>query len=146
VSALEELLKLQALGDGEQYTFASGLGSVPREAVGVYTIWQVTGDFIYVGMSANLWERLSAHASGRRSGDQFCVYVCDRFVVPTLTAVQQAAVGRGELSLDRLTRDYVRGQLMYRFVLCPDVPVARALERAVRAGELVAGRPYLNPL
>jgi predicted GIY-YIG superfamily endonuclease len=93
----------------------------------VYTIWRVTGEFIYVGMSANLRERLNAHASGRRSGDQFCVYVCDRFVVPALTFGQQAEVGRGELSLDRLTREYVRQQLTYRRVECPDVPVARAL-------------------
>ena len=32
-----------------------------------------------------LWTRLGSHASGRRSGDQFNVYICDRFVVPALT-------------------------------------------------------------
>jgi hypothetical protein len=76
---------------------------VPKRAAGVYTVWD--GDrLLYVGMSGRamaaedlevspngrvvakgLWTRLNAHASGRRSGDQFCVYVCDRFVVPTLT-------------------------------------------------------------
>jgi hypothetical protein len=70
---------------------------VPKRAAGVYSVWE--GDrLLYVGMSGRamtaedlevspngrvgakgLWTRLNAHASGRRSGDQFCVYVCDRF-------------------------------------------------------------------
>jgi hypothetical protein len=73
---------------------------VPRRAAGVYTVWD--GErLLYVGMSGRamtaadlevspngrvvakgLWTRLNAHAAGRRSGDQFCVYVCDRFLVP----------------------------------------------------------------
>ena len=40
-----------------------------------------------------LFGRLRSHASGRRSGDQFNVYVCDRFVIPTLTS--ESARGRG---------------------------------------------------
>jgi hypothetical protein len=79
---------------------------VPKRAAGVYTVWD--GDrLLYVGMSGRaltaadlevsaggrvvakgLWTRLNAHASGRRSGDQFCVYVCDRFVVPALIPSQ----------------------------------------------------------
>ena len=49
-----------------------------------------------------LWTRLDSHASGRRSGDQFCVYVCDRFVVARLSDQQQAQIGDGLLSLDTL--------------------------------------------
>lgn len=49
-------------------------------------------------------DSLNSHAMGRRSGDQFCVYVCGRFVVPRLTSAQQAEVGDGRLSLDALTR------------------------------------------
>ena len=95
--------------------------SVPRIAAGVYTIWEDT-NLIYVGMAGRgltaehiaapdeprkakgLWSRLNSHASGRRSGDQFCVYVCDRFVVPRLLPNQQAEIGAGDLSLDKLTR------------------------------------------
>jgi hypothetical protein len=58
------------------------------------------GRFIYVGMSGRsitkatqapnrpygLYTRLDSHAGGRRSGDQFCVYVAGRLVLPTLTA------------------------------------------------------------
>jgi hypothetical protein len=73
---------------------------VPKRAAGVYTVWD-PDRLLYVGMSGRamtaadlevspngrvvakgLWTRLNAHAVGRRSGDQFCVYVCDRFVVP----------------------------------------------------------------
>ena len=36
-----------------------------------------------------LWTRLNSHAIGRSSGDQFCVYACDRFVVPHLSDHQQ---------------------------------------------------------
>jgi hypothetical protein len=32
-------------------------------------------------VAKGLWTRLNAHASGRRSGDQFCVYIGDRQVV-----------------------------------------------------------------
>jgi len=51
----------------------------------------------------DLWTRLNSHASGRRSGDQFCVYVCDRFVVPALSVAQQAQIAEGRLALDKLT-------------------------------------------
>ena len=87
---------------------------VPLRAAGVYTIWR-GGQFVYVGMSGRgaqredfisepdgvprhakgLRTRLNSHASGRRSGDQFNVYVCDRFVVPILTRQQQHDVGAG---------------------------------------------------
>ena len=63
---------------------------------GVYTIWN-GGVFLYVGMAwahrddsnpkaVGVFGRLSSHASGRRSGGQFCIYICDRFVVPELNA------------------------------------------------------------
>jgi hypothetical protein len=45
-----------------------------------------------------------AHASGRRSGDQFNVYICDRFVIPALVPEQQSKIG---LCLDQLTGHYV---------------------------------------
>lgn len=130
---------------GEEFAFAAWpLWRVPQLA-GVYTIWR-KDEFIYVGMSRNLLQRLNSHASGRRSGDQFNIYVCDRFVVPGLTAEQQEAVARGDLLLDGLTRDYIRTRLTYRFVVKQSVVETRLLERAVQAGLLPAGRPYLNPL
>ena len=74
------------------------------------------------------------------------MYICDRLVVPGLTLEQLRDIERGDLFLDRMTRDYVRQNLTYRYVVCPDKPEAEALERAIRSGQLPAGQPFLNPL
>ena len=68
---------------------------VPKGQPGVYLIYQ--GDrWIYIGMSfKNLQSRLNQHASGRRSGDQFCVYVSDRLVMKNLTDEQLEGISRG---------------------------------------------------
>jgi hypothetical protein len=137
---------------------------VPKRAAGVYTVWE--GDrLLYVGMSGRalttedlevsdggwirpkgLWTRLNTHASGRRSGDQFCVYVGDRFVVPGLTPSQQQQLAAGTLSLDSLIRAFVHERLSYRFVITADGTEALSREREVRRGSLSVGKPYLNPL
>jgi hypothetical protein len=136
---------------------------VPKRAGGVYTVWD--GDrLLYVGMSGRamtaedlevsdggrvvakgLWTRLNAHASGRRSGDQFCVYVGDRFVVPELSPSQQQQLAAGTLSLDSLIRAFVRERLAYQFVSTDGIEAAK-LEGAVRQGGLSVGKPFLNPL
>jgi hypothetical protein len=137
--------------------------SVPKIAAGVYTVWE-GGRLIYVGMSGRalaaediaapdepakakgLWTRLDSHASGRRSGDQFCVYVCDRFVVPQLTPHQQKQIGEGVLSLDALTRKHIHDHFAYRYVTVDSGRDALALEREVQRGALSTGKPFLNPL
>ena len=96
--------------------------------------------------SGGLWTRLSSHASGRRSGDQFNVYICDRFVIPTLTPRQQQDIGDGKLLLDQMTKYFIRRHLSYRFMAYPSGAEALAVERRLRAGQSPAGRPYLNPL
>jgi hypothetical protein len=128
----------------------------------VYTIWDASR-LIYVGMAGRsfraddvdsldesvkakgLWTRLNSHASDRRSGDQFCVYVCDRFVVPYLSVDHQAQIGEGRLVLDKLTRQLIRDRYAYRFAVTPDGASAFALEREIQRGALKAGKPYLNP-
>ena len=156
---------MNALVAGPVFHFAAWPNDqVPRRAAGVYTIWRHE-EFIYVGMSGRgakaedfvagqgndgqakgLWTRLSSHTSGRRSGDQFNVYICDRFVIPALTPRQQRDIGQGKLLLDQMTKDFIRAHLSYRFVVYPDGAEALAAERALRAGQSSAGRPYLNPL
>ena len=110
-------LTVQELEAGSLHRFGDWPNDqVPKRAAGVYTVWD--GDrLLYVGMSGRamtaehlevspngrvvttgLWTRLNAHTSGRRSGDQFCVYVCDRFVVPALTPSQQQQLAGGGLS------------------------------------------------
>ena len=102
---------------------------VPKGQPGVYLIYQ--GDrWIYIGMSfKNLQSRLNQHASGRRSGDQFCVYVSDRLVMKNLTAEQVDGISQGTYSLDHQIRDFIRKELSYCYVLVSDDPTARALER-----------------
>jgi len=93
-----------------------------------------------------LWTRLNSHASGRRSGDQFCVYVCDRFVVPTLTADRQGQIADGQLALDKLTRQLIHDRYAYRFVTARDGAAVLALERDIQRGALEVGKPFLNPI
>ena len=144
---------LSALMHGELHAFADWpIGSVPR-APGIYTIWR-RSDFLYVGIagcgasgqaSTGLWGRLNSHASGRRSGDQFCIYVCDRLVLPTLAGrLQEVADGR--LSLDALTRTFIRQQLGFRLAPVASYSEAQQLENQIKRGGLPAiGRPLLNP-
>jgi len=156
---------VEELTSGTLFRFANWPNDlVPRRAAGVYTVWR-DEEFIYVGMSGRgaqredfvadsgrpsqakgLWTRLKSHASGRRSGDQFNIYVCDRFIVPGLTRAQQHQIGQGQLLLDQLTRSFIREHLGYRFVVYTDGTEALAVERSIRGGALSAGRPYLNPL
>jgi hypothetical protein len=136
--------------------------SLPLIAAGVYTIWDGT-QLIYAGMAGRsltreaitegrraimvkgLRQRLGSHASGRRSGDQFCVYVADRLVLATLSASEIAEIAAGELSLDARVRRYIHERLSYRWVEMADGASACALEMKIRRGLLAAGMPLLNP-
>jgi hypothetical protein len=131
--------------------------NVPRSGAVVYTIWNREGCFIYVGMSgrsftggtegngkAGPWGRLNSHASGRRSGDQFCVYVADRLVLPTLHN-RIAEIADGSLSLDKATRDYIKTNLGFRWVYMESGRAAFELERRLQRGEAMCGKPLLNP-
>lgn len=92
-----------------------------------------------------LFTRLNSHASGRLSGDQFCVYVANRPVIPALQAEQLQKFSTGELTLDRLTKDYVRTRLDCQFAVVQSSDEAFALESQCRQGEVFGVRPLLNP-
>jgi len=153
---------LQTLENGNSFPF-SNWSIVPRICAGVYTIWR-NQELIYVGMSGRslnaesitehrntnsrargLSTRLKAHASGRRSGDQFCVYVGDKLVLPTLTSNAVAEIVNGKLSFDKLIRDYIHQNLSFRFVETENDKIAYELENAIKGGALKAGKPFLNP-
>jgi hypothetical protein len=150
--------ELEALTAGPIHWFEQWPnGEVPRTGAVVYTIWDREGRFIYVGMSGRgyqgvkkpgskgPWRRLSSHASGRRSGDQFCIYVSDRLVLPQLHN-RITEIAKGALSLDIATRDFVRANLGFRWLRLPDGASALKLERRLQRGEHACGRPLLNPL
>jgi hypothetical protein len=102
---------------------------VPKGKPGVYLIYQ-GNDLKYVGMaSANLYGRLNQHARGKRSGDQFCVYVGDRLVMPKLGIDQMKGVFSGDYSLDDAIKEFVRSKLSYRYLLVTNDPTARVLEK-----------------
>jgi hypothetical protein len=126
--------------------------TLPRVAAGVYAIYKGPRLY-YVGMagknltpeliesaepnkSKGLRQRLEAHRSGRRSGDQFCAYVADYEIIPNLTPAQQGAIGRRELHVDHLVRGFIRSELKLRLALTPDGKSALALERELIAGGL----------
>ena len=119
------------------------------------------GRLIYVGMSGRgthcrrdvqLWNtpqgictRLHSHASGRRSGDQFCVYVADRLVLPTLSQDEITAIGSGRHQMDAFVRRYIHENLCFRFVMLPDGATACVVEAAIRAAIGSMGGPCSSP-
>ena len=131
---------------------------VPAVAAGVYVIWERNA-LIYCGMSGRQFEkavglervkfglitRLASHASGRLSGDQFCVYVANRLVIPSLGQEQLAKFSTGALTLDILTKTYVNERLEYQFAKVGSSAEAYALERRCREGDVFGVKPLLNP-
>lgn len=133
--------------------------SVPAFGAGVYTIWHSDGRFIYVGMSGRgmtaetkrrntpqgIYTRLESHSRGRRSGDQFCVYVADRLVLPMLSQEDIATIASGRHQMDAFVRRYIHENLGYRFMMMPDGASAYTAEAAIKSGAWGHGRPLLNP-
>jgi hypothetical protein len=153
-------VQVAELGPSAAYSFASWPNpSVPAFGAGVYTIWHNDGRFIYVGMSGRgitaetirrntpqgIYTRLRSHASGRRSGDQFCVYVADRLVLPTLTQRDITDIASGRHQMDAFVRRYIHENLSYRFVMLADGAAAYTVEAAIKNGKWDHGRPLLNP-
>ena len=87
-----------------------------------HTVWDSNEKFIYVGIAGTNAEfderkpqsRIKQHSSGYRSGDQFCVYVHDFYVLPIIFAKKQYTPIKREL--DKLTKDYIHNNFHYRFV------------------------------
>ena len=80
---------------------------------------------------------MQSHASGRRSGDQFCIYIHDIFVIPGLIKTGKYESGRGWL--DKVTQKYIHDNLRYRFVsfLSDDSDgIVRKLENKIKKGDM----------
>jgi hypothetical protein len=143
---------LQALGAGAALSFAAPLeDAVPREGPGIYTVWDDTGRFLYVGIAGagggkgGLLVRLASHAAGRRFNDPFCVLVADRLVLPLLTEPERAAIADGRQSFDALIRAHIRRHLSCRWALTGTPEAARGWEASLRRGAWDHGAPLLNP-
>jgi hypothetical protein len=130
---------------------------LPQVAAGVYAIYRgptlyyvgMAGKMLKAGYDADgkspkgLRQRLNAHRLGLRSGNQFCIYICDREIVPRLSATEQAAVGEGAVLLDKRVREFVAAELTFRVAVVSDGRAALDLERAAIEGGL-GQRPVIN--
>jgi hypothetical protein len=133
--------------------------NIPSVSAGVYAIWN-RGELFYCGMSGRgienaeqlgkkrygLITRLNSHASGRLSGDQFCVYVANRLVIPNLSLEDLSKFETGELKLDALTKRYIHEHLEYQYVVVNSSKEAYAIEKKARRGDVFGTKPLLNPL
>ncbi|WP_261874676.1 hypothetical protein [Vibrio rarus] len=142
----------------ERYKFSDWPNNtIPKVAAGIYAIWN--GDeLFYCGMSGReieknlhkkkygLITRLHSHATGRLSGDLFCVYVANRLVIPSLKTTDFPLFANGELKLDSLTKSYIHDHLEYQYVLVNSSSEAFAVEIKGRNGELFGQKPRLNPI
>ena len=155
---------IAALRSGQLHRFMDWpVSAVPKHGAGVYTVWDKDGGFLYVGMAGRfldeqsvsklrtdggppkgLRDRLGSHASGRRSGDQFCVYVADALVLPRLRREEIEEIASGDLAFDALIRDFVRRNLGFRFVETSSGTDAEELERLVLSEGLSGVSPLLN--
>jgi len=142
--AIDDLLRTLARAAKQRFADWSSV-KVPS-AVGVYAIWDQDERLLYVGRAGNLRDRLKSHAIGRRSGDQFCVYVFDRLVLPALSAEEIQKAAEDLISLDAKVRDYIRTHCSYSLITTANKDDARSLEQRACRGLPSIGKPLLNPL
>ena len=79
-----------------------------------------------------------------RSGDQFCIYIHDFYVIPEI--VKQFSYQPSTGALDKLTKDYIRTHLSYRFVSFESADsdrIVRSLETQMKSGAFGL-HPILN--
>ena len=125
---------------------------IPKNGSIIYSVWDDNEQFIYIGISGlqkslekrNPLSRMISHASGVRSGDQFCVYIHDFFVIPNLMKEKGYKPERGYL--DKLTKTYIHANLSYRFIGFEGDDsdmIVRRLENQIKSGVLGL-TPILN--
>lgn len=131
----------------------SSVAEIPPFGSIIYTVFLDDTEFIYVGiggLAGNTVQerkprsRLLQHTQGRRSGDQFCIYIQDFYVIPTLIGTDHVPV-KGHL--DKLTKQFIQTRLSYRYVVVQtddSDKVVRRLERDVQAGAMGYPKPTLN--
>ena len=148
---LEEILN----SDSPSHSFSGNLKEiVPKTGSIIYTIWSLSEDFLYVGIAGlqkdksrrSPFSRMKSHASGVRSGDQFCIYVQDYYVIPELVASGHYEPAKGYL--DRLTKEFIHNNLRFRFkhfTSDDSDKVVRHLEVEIQSGVFGHPKPAINP-
>ena len=127
---------------------------VPSYGSIIYTVWDLDEKFIHVGIGGtqnkpveerNPRSRIKKHSSGRRSGDQFCIYVQDFYVLPKVIGSGTYKPKRGYL--DNLTKEFLHEKLRYRvkgFQTEDSVRIVRDLEIKIKKGVFEFPSPLLN--
>ena len=131
----------------------SNIAEVPAFGSIIYTVFLDGTDFIYVGIGGlagatvkdrNPRSRIIQHAQGRRSGDQFCIYIQDFYVIPAIISMPYEPK-KGYL--DTLTKEFIQSRLTYRYLVIQTEDsdkVVRRLERELQNNEHGFGTPLLN--
>ena len=130
----------------------------PAVAAGIYLIWDGQ-TLLYVSTAGKdldkalrsgktkfgLITRLNSHASGRATGDQFCSLLSNRIVIPSLKSSQLNKFREGSLTLDQMTKKYIRTNLEYQYLLVENFQDALDLEGYCKSGTIFGIKPLLNP-
>ena len=131
----------------------------PAVAAGIYLIWDGQ-TLLYVSTAGKdldkaqksgknkfgLITRLNSHASGRTAGDQFCSLLSNRIVIPSLTKTQIIKFKEGSVTLDQMTKKYIRSNLEYQYLLVENFQDALDLEEHCKRGAIFGQRPLFNPI
>lgn len=149
-SELDSLFSLEV----ELISFStSNINHIPEFGSILYTVFLDRKEFIYVGIGGlsgsnvlqrNPRSRIIQHAQGRRSGDQFCIYIQDFYVIPLLL-VDKYVPRKGYL--DELTKEFIQNRLTYRYIIFQtddSDKIVRKLEREIQSNEHGHGLPKLN--
>ena len=131
----------------------SNIAEVPAFGSIIYTVFLDGTDYIYVGIGGlagatvqdrNPRSRIIQHAQGRRSGDQFCIYIQDFYVIPSIINTQYTPK-KGYI--DMLTKEFIQKRLSYRYLVVQSDDsdkIVRRLERELQSNEHGFGVPKLN--
>ena len=87
-----------------------------------------------------------SQAKSQLSGDQFNIYVANRFVVPSLNKDQQSQMFTGLMTLEILTQQYIHQHFQFRYLIVNHSKEAFAIERLFQGGYIFNQQPHLNPL
>ena len=122
---------------------------IPEYGSIIYTVWDSDEKFIYVGFGGvgkkkDPRSRINQHRNGGRSGDQFCVYIQDYFIIPDLLKKNHPKIQKG--SLDKMTKDYIQKHLSYRFVTIKNIKRTELInvEEKIKRGVFGFSPPVLN--
>ena len=122
---------------------------IPEYGSMIYTVWDSDEKFIYVGVGGvgkrkDPRSRINQHRNGGRSGDQFCVYIQDYFIIPDLLRKNHPKIQKG--SLDKMTKDYIQKHLSYRFIIIKDIKRKELInvEEKIKRGVFGFSPPVLN--